>query len=424
MNESALRAATAPPRRPRHASWHPLGITVASLQKWAITSTAFFLVALSWSPLLPGLFKIPFSVMLLTVIVFYAVLTTQAVGLDLRVTLPCILLGSVCVVVATLGNSTVLLFRIAPLPMLIFAAWQTKRIPGLPERLCAWLTVFLSVGIVGAVVGFVYALDGGQPTLTIFNIDGRENGLYLSTMTNTIWGNVIRPSFIYDEPGAFSFALCATVALREILGLRRLPSYLLLVGGMITFSLAHIVITFVYLVFRIGWLKTSAILITILVSLASVAQTEELEFFFNRFSIEDGELAGDNRSNQLQNFFDVVHPSMILFGDVECHPRLDHTCKEHGDISSSPVTPVYRAGIVALVVQLVAHAGLAVAFLRSRRFRFSALALTLLLLQRPFFEISGYGFIAFLLIFLMLKHRPKSTSTIRLPVFSIAKRED
>src|SRR5450631_2127389 len=175
MTESAFRTAAVPPRRTRRVSWQPASISPAELQKWTITSTAFFLVALSWSPLLPGFFKIPFSVTLLTVFVVYAVLTSQAIGLDLRVTLPCILLLAVCVVVAALGNSTVLLFRITPLPMLIFAAWQTKRIPGLPERLCAWLTVFLGVGIVGAVLGFAYALTGGEPILTIFNIDGREN---------------------------------------------------------------------------------------------------------------------------------------------------------------------------------------------------------------------------------------------------------
>jgi hypothetical protein len=398
------------PRRTRRSP-RSSGFSVAWFHQWAITATAFVLVALSWSPLLPGLFKIPFSVTLMAVIVIYTVLTSQTIGLDLRVTLPCLLLLPVCILMAALGESSMLLFRIAPLPMLIFAAWQTRRISGLPERLCEWLTMFLGVGIVGAILGFVYALNGGEPSLTIFNIDGRENGLYLSTMSNTILDGIIRPSFIYDEPGAFSFILCATVALREVLGLKRLPSYLLLIGGLITFSLAHILITFIYLVFRIGLLKAGAILATVLVLLAPLAQTEELEFFLARFAIEDGQLVGDNRSNQFQNFLTVVHPSMILFGDVECHQRPDHTCEEHGDISSSPVTPVYRAGIVALVVQIAAHAGLVAAFLRSKQFRFSALALTLLLLQRPFFEISGYGFITFLLIFLMLKRRATSRLT-------------
>jgi len=142
----------------------------------------------------------------------------------------------------------------------------------------------------------------------------------------------------------------------------------------------------------------------LLVPLAPLAaQREELEVLVSRFSIEDGQFAGDSRSNQVENFFAVVHPGMVLFGDAECHDRPERNCEEHGDITSSPVTPTYTGGIVALIVQLGVHAGLIVAFFRSRRFRFSALALTLLLLQRPYFEIGGYGFISFLLLFLMWK---------------------
>jgi hypothetical protein len=307
--------------------------------------------------------------------------------------------------------------RLAPLPLLVFVAWQTFAIRGLPQRLCHLMTVFMLIGLAGAALGLAYSWLGGEPILRIANADGRENGLYLTTMSNFTFGGVIRPSFIYDEAGAFSFILCATVALREVLGFGRRVSLLLMLGGLVTFSLAHILITVLYLLFRIGTLKTTVVLAALSLPLMQLAsQFGELEFLFNRFTIVEGQLAGDNRSNQIENFLSVVHPGMVLLGDAECHVRSDRVCDEHGDISSSPVTPTYRGGIVALLVQVVVHIALIVAFFRDKRFRFSALALTLLLLQRPFLEFGGYGYVTFLLLFLMLNSRAPHRAVRGAPV--------
>lgn len=387
------------------------GISATSLRRQAITAAAFFLVALSWSPLLPGMLGLPFSVALFGACVVLVALTAAERGVHPGIVTLCMLMLSASLLMFLLSQSQLLLLRTAPLPLLIFAAWQTHAARWLPPRLCHLLTTFLLIGVAGALVGLVYALGGGDPVLSIVNIDGRENELYLTTMSNYNFLGVIRPSFIYDEPGAFSFILCATVALREVLGLPRRPSYLLLIGGLVTFSLTHLLITLTYLAFRVGVLRTSALVAALLVSLAPVAvQIEELEFFVSRFSIEDGQFAGDNRSNQLENFFDVVHPRMVLFGDVECQSRPERVCEEHGDITSSPATPTYRGGVVALLMQLGVHAALLVAFWRSVHWRFSALAMTLMLLQRPYFDISGYGFITVLLIFLMLARKTARVS--------------
>ena len=377
-----------------------------SLRRGVITATAFFLVALSWSPLLPGLFGIPFSVALFAAFLPLAALTAAERGVNPRVAVFCVLMLCICLLMLLLSQSTILLLRIAPLPLLIFVAWQTQALPGLPQRLCHLLTVFLAIGVAGALIGVIYALAGGEPILSIANIDGRENGLYLATMSNYNFLGLIRPSFIYDEAGAFSFMLCATVALREALGRSRRASYLLMIGGLVTFSLTHFLITLIYLTFRNGFLKTVTVTVALLIPLVPLAvQNEQLGFLVSRFAIEDGEFAGDNRSEQLKNFLAVVHPAMVLFGAIECQARAERMCEEHGDITSSPVTPTYNCGIVALVVQLCMHTGLIVAFFRSKRFRFSALTLSLLLLQRPYLEISGYGFICFFLLFLMLQQR-------------------
>jgi hypothetical protein len=373
------------------------------------TATAFFIAALSWSPLLPALFSIPFSVALLASSLGMMILTGSVPGTSRAIALVCGVMLIIAVAMFAITQSSNLLLRTAPLPLLIFSAYQARLVEGLPDALCTWLTRFMVVGVAGAIVGFVYAYLGGAPLLEIANIDGRENGLYLSTMSNVYLLGIIRPSFIYDEAGAFSFILCATVALRALLGRSAGPSYFLMLGGLITFSVAHILLTLVFLGFRLGPAKTVAAVAALLVVLVPVAATsEEFEFFFSRFEVADGQLSGDNRSIQIANFIDVVSPRILLFGDVDCHSRVDGNCEEHGDISSSPVTPTYKGGIVALLVQLAVHIGLAAAFIRHSRFRFVALVLTLLLLQRPYFDITGYGFMTYLMLFLMLD-RPVET---------------
>lgn len=377
-----------------------------AMRRRAITATAFFLLALSWSPLLPKLLGLPFNVALFSAFVVLAGLTALEGGISLRTPLLCLLLLSACFLMMLLSQSPQLLLRLAPLPLLIFAARQTIAVHGLPQRLCRLMTVFLMVGVAGALIGEFYALAGGEPILSIDNIDGRENSLYLTTMSNFNVVGLIRPSFIYDEPGAFSFIVCATVALREVLGRGRHASFLLMIGGLVTLSLTHFLITLIYLIFRIGPLKTIALVAALLIPLAPLAaHVEELNFLVNRFAFEDGKLEGDNRSNQIENFFAVVNPGMVLFGNIECDARPEGICDEHGDITSSPVTPTYRGGLVALIVQLSVHAGLIAAFFRRKRFRFSALALTLLLLQRPYFGFGGYGYITFLLLLLMWQVR-------------------
>jgi len=225
-------------------------------------------------------------------------------------------------------------------------------------------------------------------------------------MSNFNWLGVIRPAFIYDEPGAFSFLICATVALREVLRMRRGPSLFMLLGAITTFSITHWLITVIFLVVRFGLLRVAVMMALVITPvLPTLSSLEELSFIAERFKVSDGEFAGDNRSDQLRNFADVVDGQILLFGDIQCHARPEKVCHEHGDITSSPATPLYKAGLLGLIPQLVVHLALLVLLVFVPQYRFAALALTILLLQRPYFEISGYGFMTYLTTLLMIRSR-------------------
>ena len=305
--------------------------------------------------------------------------------------------------------------RTAPLGLLIFAAHEIVSIRRLAESVCRLLTAWLMAGVVLSIVGFIYAYNGGEPLLSIANPDGRENFLYLTTMSGTPIGTVIRPAWVYDEPGAFSFLICATVALRHMLKMSARPSALLLFGGLITLSLTHLLIAVLFLTSRLGLLKTAMLAVVLAVGAqVAVPELEEFDFVTARFAIEDGRLAGDNRSDQIDNFARVASARMLLFGDVECHDRPDRTCDEHGDISSSPVTPTYYGGMFLLAAQLAVHTALVWAFLIRRSFQLPALILTILLLQRPYFAGFGYGLITYIILFLMFKSEQTRRRSARL----------
>jgi hypothetical protein len=332
----------------------------------------------------------------------FAAISSAGRGIDLRLALFCALLVIASTALLVITKSVTLWNRTAPLGLLIFAAHQIVSIDRLAESVCRMLTVWLLAGVVLSIVGFMYAYNGGEPLLSIANPDGRDNFLYLTTMSGSPIGSVIRPAWVYDEPGAFSFALCATVALRHMLKMSARPSVLLMIGGLITLSLTHLVVVVLFVFARFGILRAAMLAALLAVGVqVLVPELEEFDFVTARFAIEDGRLAGDNRSNQLENFADIASVRIFLFGDVDCHNRPDRSCDEHGDISSSPATPIYYGGIYLFSAQVVVHIALAWAFFARQSFRLPALILSILLLQRPYFAGFGYGLITYIILFLM-----------------------
>lgn len=367
---------------------------------------AFFMIAVSWSPLLSGPLSLNPNFTNLAALSIFLAGAARARELNRKMLLLCGALAAASFTLLVLSQSTLLWKRTFPIGLLLLAAHQIANIKDLPESICNLLTKWLVVGVTLSIVGFIYALSGGQPVLSITNPDGRENHLYLTTMSGAVYGNVIRPAWIYDEPGAFSFLICSTVALRHLLKMNNRLSMLLMIGGLVTLSLAHMIVAALYMITRHGSLRTTISLTVVIAVFSFLAQEfDNLEFLIARFAIEDGRLVGDNRSNQIDNYLDVVNSRMVLFGNTECHTRQEGSCHEHGDISSSPVTPLYLGGVFLLAVQLVTHFALVIAFLTRRNTKFSAATLSILLLQRPYFADFSYGLVIYTALFLMFRER-------------------
>lgn len=109
---------------------------------------------------------------------------------------------------------------------------------------------------------------------------------------------------------------------------------------------------------------------------------------------------------QLENFYKVIadDPEVFFLGDYNCHAREEKRCVEHGGITSSPVTPTYLGGIFLLIIQVLTHLAL-LSLMLKKRFFFPAVAMTLLLLQRPYFHVLGYQLMIFFIVLSMISMR-------------------
>lgn len=380
-------------------------LTQRHFGSYAVALGFLFLGLIGWSPAFPGVLNIAtgwiyaagIPIMVVSIIMAYRIGKNEAIFF---------LLTSVYITSLYLATRSVehIRFSVMFAPTLLICLKISKR-PELVRLIASGMSIFCILAIILSWVGFTYAISGGESVITFLNPDGRENRLFLTTFSNDVFSKIIRVAAIYDEAGAFSFVLCTTVVIRELYGRRRSVSLFLLLGGLITFSVAHLIITATFLFLAAGRRNFWLGLVVVFAIAVSLAGDSRYAFYFNRFSASDSSLMPkgfENRTSQFDNFLSAVQsePDIILFGSYRCHDRPGRRCMEHGDISSSPWTPIYNGGLWFVLIQLLTHVALAVFALR-KDLRFPAVCMSLLLLQRPYFLSLGYGLLIYLILFML-----------------------
>jgi hypothetical protein len=264
------------------------------------------------------------------------------------------------------------------------------------RRFVRIMTVVLAVLAVCGLAGQVYAYLGGSPLLTIDNPDGRPASLYALTMTNDAQGNVIRPAGIFDEPGALAFYICMTAACRSLLGMPRKTTWLLLAGGLPTLSLAHLA----YMAFHLcSEPLLSARALRALLAGALVLGAAALhpathrtieERIAARLVMEDGRLAGDNRSELLENAAAYVDLKSSVVGlDARCISDWAACQRAYRRFGENILTPLVQGGILMSWPYYAILAALLASGLRARR-RLVCVGVAALLVQRPYVLSAGY----------------------------------
>jgi uncharacterized membrane protein len=279
------------------------------------------------------------------------------------------------------------------------------------------VSAFLVVTLAGAVIGTLYAYFGGAPLLEFLNPDDRVNKLFLTTLTNTQVLNYIRPSGIFDEPGALSFVICFVAALRHATGCNKRVTWILLGIGFITTSVAHLLYSFMHAAQefkgnkRAGKLLVTMGLVALILWLVVIffppVQDIFSVLFLSRLSGED---LGVDRTTTMASAFKYLDPHSIFFGlDPQCAVGLADCLLDKGyeDYGDNPLTLLVHWGILlAFPYYFSLFYSARVALLRRN---FIIVGLLILLLQRPYTMSYGYSlFIILTLLTLMnVSLRPK-----------------
>ena len=203
-----------------------------------------------------------------------------------------------------------------------------------------------------SLIGTLYHAVGGTPIFSLVNPDGRPNNFYLTTFSNaeTFF---IRPSAIYDEPGAFSFFICFLVVIRSILNLDDKKTIILLFGGLITQSITHLGFTLIWLTWYLIAKKNNLLgfknittMILIIVLGFTVYKTNIMDW-----AIERGlDFQENSWKNPRQRAYDETLIAInsdynkVIFGfDSECAKRTE-SCFLYGE---NPLTPLSYGGLLA-----------------------------------------------------------------------------
>jgi hypothetical protein len=275
---------------------------------------------------------------------------------------------------------------------------------------------FILILLIGATIGFFYTISGGEELFSIVNEDSRSNGFYLSTFSNSYVRGVIRPAGIYDEPGALSFVVCIIAALRKIRGFSEKGTWIILILGFLTFSIAHLIYTFFHFLQSIKNWKflnifylISIFVIIFIIIIQSPYGIFFDEFFFSRLKIIDGQLVGDSRSQLIINSYNFLKdPLVILFGlDVDCIVRPE-ICqlKGYDQFGDNPLGPLVWGGITLTLPYY--SICLYLLYKGIRHFNFIIIGCFLLLMQRVEVMSYGYSMLILILVFTIIENYKKN----------------
>ena len=257
-------------------------------------------------------------------------------------------------------------------------------------RIVSWFTLTL---LVGGIVGLLYSLFVNQPLLAV-QVGYQTTYLYLTTFSFAQIGNFIRPSGIFDEPGAFAMYVVIVTMFNDTLQQNRSLNFVMIVLLIFTGSLAGLFIAFLYFLVSNSTrasVKTRLVLAALFVGasllLLYVLPTNPLgravnTFYSERLQVVDGRLVGDNRSNQISNFFALVNDEIILRGAKAARGGYNYFSV---DESSNPFSITFAYGLIISLPYFVLLLWLAVTTFRNRfRNSYTSIGLLLLLLQRPY----------------------------------------
>jgi hypothetical protein len=319
------------------------------------------------------------------------------------------LVGALVSIAAHLSAEAISFFKSLVYLAAALGAWAclSESVKALALRQLTWIAV---LAVVCIAAGAIYASHGGVPQFSTANLDGKVNQWYLSTFSRENYGGVIRPAWIFDEPGTLSYFLTCIAVAREFAGMRRFPTLVIVLGGLISYSTAQLVIAVLYVMYLVlsgrgRWMSLLRPIVVLLVLLLATIPTSgmmddlyENSQYLSRIDRSQGLLTGNNRATQVRRFLDNAGLSDVAFGNPKCQDKYDDgRCRDFGDQTSNIFTPVFYGGLLyalpfyLLLLYLLARVLLPGLAINHRVLLVIFLALQL---QRPYFYTPTYLFLS------------------------------
>lgn len=267
------------------------------------------------------------------------------------------------------------------------------------------LNIITFVILAGAWIAFIYAFLGGGPILSAINIEtDTEMPLYLTSFTNSVQDTIIRPSGIFDEPGALAMFSIIVASINEIYGRNSSHTQLILLANLITLSVMAFVALLIYWTssFFVRGKRLVSFLIASAAFAALMAIPTARDVFFKsvltRFSVQDGKFAGDNRSTQIDTFFYYADWNVIKEGYLSAYGRFDL------DMSSNPFSILFASGLFVWIPYFILCCALLFKAVRNRGGAGWAIPFTIfiLILQRPYIYSLYWSFALSMILIPML----------------------
>ena len=189
-----------------------------------------------------------------------------------------------------------------------------------------YVRVLVIVSVIGCIGAFIVFFLNLEPLFSFSSHDGRMNNFFYLTFSNTYFQvfdrTIIRFSGIFDEPGTLAFYSLYGLIFNKLILENKKYENILLIAPIFTFSIAHLLVVFVYLIFfKVKSLKIIILCIIILIlsynMILSLKNTEYERIYtltIARFEVNEttGEFKGNNRVDLMEDALKYWEQEPIL----------------------------------------------------------------------------------------------------------------
>lgn len=179
--------------------------------------------------------------------------------------------------------------------------------------------------ILGTVTSIVLMFVNIEPIITYQNHDNRNGYSWILTCTNTFYQfgstRIIRYAGFFDEPGTLCFFVLYALLINKLLYQDKKTENILLFCPLMTFSIAHLILSSCYILF-FKLKKIKHIIVTIIIGLIvvfTINSTKGTPYYrvyqmtLGRLEITEDGIAGNNRAH-LQDLAVEHFQDALLFG--------------------------------------------------------------------------------------------------------------